>query len=170
VVSNLSYLCRWGEDEQVNGHFIQKLRKVSEEIRGISHQLNVNAIGKLAFRESLIDSLDLEHFPKDIDLKIYLPDDFEVEKYDEKMNWIRIIKELLNNSLKYADASIIQIQFLQNGKSIHFQYQDNGRGVDLQKVKPGNGMQNIEDRVKLLTGKMEMNSELGEGFECVITV
>lgn len=170
VVSNLSYLCRWGEDEQVNGHFIQKLRKVSEEIRGISHQLNVNAIGKLAFRESLIDSLDLEHFPKDIDLKIYLPDDFEVEKYDEKMNWIRIIKELLNNSLKYADASIIQIQFLQTGKSIHFQYQDNGRGVDLQKVKPGNGMQNIEDRVKLLTGKMEMNSELGEGFECVITV
>lgn len=170
VVSNLSYLCRWGEDEQVDGNFIQKLRKVSEEIRGISHQLNVNAIGKLAFRESLIDSLDLEHFPKDIDLKIYLPDDFEVEKYDEKMNWIRIIKELLNNSLKYADASVIQIQFLQNEKSIHFQYQDNGRGVDLQKVKPGNGMQNIEDRVKLLTGKMEMNSELGEGFECVITV
>jgi signal transduction histidine kinase len=170
VVSNLSYLCRWGEDEQVDGHFIQKLRKVSDEIRGISHQLNVNAIGKLAFRESLIDSLDLEHFPKDIDLKIYLLDDFEVVKYDEKMNWIRIIKELLNNSLKYADASIIQIQFLQNGKSIHFQYQDNGKGVDLQKIKPGNGMQNIEDRVKLLGGKLEMKSEIGGGFECVITV
>ncbi|MFA8434077.1 MAG: tetratricopeptide repeat protein [Marinifilaceae bacterium] len=164
VASSLGYLCRHMEREHPEAGFAEKLRRISDEVRGISHQLNMNAIAAQDFCSSLSDSLLLNHFPEDIGLQIHLPEDFEIADYKVKINLIRIVQELVNNSLKHAQASTIVVKFREQNRKLFLEYADDGIGMDFTQQQKGNGLINIEERVAYLSGKMEMTTAPGEGF------
>ncbi|MBK9291662.1 MAG: PAS domain S-box protein [Bacteroidetes bacterium] len=68
----------------------------------------------------------------------------------------RIISELINNTIKHANASTIDIALeLRDGK-LHLDYRDNGQGFDLQDaIEKGDnhmGVKNIISRVRSLNG------------------
>ncbi|WP_321300150.1 tetratricopeptide repeat protein [Marinifilum fragile] len=170
ISGSLSYLCRSMEKERVGESFVDQLRQVSDEVRGISHQLNMTAIANQEFRDALSDSLQLDHFPDDIDLKIYVPDGFEIDDYEKKINLIRIVQELKANSLKHANASSIVISFSRVQNKVRLDYSDNGIGFDLEEVKKGNGLHNIQERVELLSGKLDWQSSPGNGVSFHLTV
>ncbi|GAB7088750.1 ATP-binding protein [Marinifilum fragile] len=164
IAGDLSHLCR--SMEKVNGDdtFVKQLRKISDQVRGVSHQLNMNAIANQNFRDALSDSLYLNHFPQNIDLQIHLPVGFELEDFEKKINLIRIVQELVNNSLKHAQASSIVIKFRKESKSIQFEYADDGIGADLNKIRKGNGWFNVQERAELLSGKIDIQTSPGNGL------
>jgi len=164
VASSLSHLCRSIEKEDTEQEFAVQLRKISDEVRSISHQLNMTAIGNQKFREALSDSLPLDHFPEDIDLKIHLSEDFEIDDYKKKIYIIRIVQELINNSLKHAQASTIIIKFKKDNSKLQLEYADDGVGVDFDKISKGNGYHNIHERAEFLSGKLKIESSEGNGF------
>ncbi|WP_321280117.1 tetratricopeptide repeat protein [Marinifilum fragile] len=170
ISGSLSYLCRSMERESVEESFVDQLRQVSDEVRGISHQLNMTAIANQEFRDALSDSLQLSNFPDNIDLKIYVPDGFEIDDYEKKINLIRIVQELVHNSLKHAQASSIVIKYKKESKRIQFEYADDGIGIDLDKIQKGNGWFNVKERAELLSGKVNLQSSPGNGlyFKLVI--
>jgi len=170
VASSLSHLCRSMEKEDTEQEFAVQLRKISDEVRGISHQLNMTAIGNQKFREALSDSLPLDHFPKDIDLKIHLSEDFEIDDYKKKIYIIRIVQELINNSLKHAQAATIIIKFKKDNSKLQLEYADDGVGVDLEKISKGNGWHNIHERAEFLSGKLKIDSSEGNGFYLKLVV
>lgn len=81
----------------------------------------------------------------------------------------RIIQELFSNTIRHAQASNIHLGLYCINKELQLIYRDNGKGVDLSQKKQsaGMGFKNIEDRVKMIKGKVRYRSE-GKGFECVI--
>ncbi|RKE03419.1 tetratricopeptide repeat-containing sensor histidine kinase [Marinifilum flexuosum] len=170
ISGNLTYLCRSMEKESVGESFVDQLRQVSDEVRGISHQLNMTAIANQEFRDALSDSLQLDHFPEDIDLKIYVPDGFEIDDYEKKINLIRIVQELKTNSLKHGNASSIVISFSRVQNKVRLAYTDNGIGFDLKEAKKGNGLINIRERVELLSGKLDWQTSPGNGVSFHLTV
>lgn len=170
VASTLSHLCRSMEDDHTHQNFVGQLRSISDEVRGISHQLNMNAIAAQNFRAALSDSLPLNHFPEDIYLQIKMDDDFDIADYNVKVNLIRITQELLNNSLKHAQASTIIVKFRQEKKHLYMEYADDGIGVDTEKVSQGNGWLNIKERVTYLSGKMDVTTSAGQGFYMKVVI
>ncbi|PXY00917.1 hypothetical protein DF185_13555 [Marinifilum breve] len=170
ISGSLTYLCRSMEKESVGESFVDQLRQVSDEVRGISHQLNMTAIANQEFRDALSDSLQLDHFPEDIDLKIYVPDGFEIDDYEKKINLIRIVQELKTNSLKHGNASSIVISFSRLQNKVRLDYSDNGMGFDLKEAKKGNGLINIQERVELLSGKLDWQTSPGNGVSFHLTV
>ncbi|WP_205511937.1 sensor histidine kinase [Longitalea arenae] len=82
----------------------------------------------------------------------------------------RIIQELLSNTIRHAQASHIYLALLAGGRDIQLIYKDGGRGLNLSQMHgfKGLGFKNIENRVKLIRGKVDYRSE-GKGFECVIS-
>jgi Signal transduction histidine kinase len=170
ISGSLSYLCRSMEKESVGESFVDQLRQVSDEVRGISHQLNMTAIANQEFRDALSDSLQLDHFPEDIDLKIYVPDGFEIDDYEKKINLIRIVQELKTNSLKHGNASSIVISFSRLQNKVGLEYTDNGIGFDMKEAKKGNGLININERVELLSGKLDWQTSPGNGLSFHLTV
>ncbi|WP_421917935.1 tetratricopeptide repeat-containing sensor histidine kinase [Marinifilum sp.] len=163
ISGSLTYLCRSMEKERVGDAFVDQLRKVSDQVRGISHQLNMTAIANQEFRDALSDSLQLDHFPEDVDLKIFVPEGFEIDDYEKKINLIRIVQELKTNSLKHAKASSIVISFARVQNKVRLDYTDNGIGFDLKEAKKGNGLYNIQERVELLAAKLEWQTASGHG-------
>jgi signal transduction histidine kinase len=72
----------------------------------------------------------------------------------------RIVQELLNNTLKHADAKQAHIQLSKNEKTISLTVEDNGKGFDVNTVKKnGIGLANIQHRVDYLKGKMDIQSD-----------
>ncbi|MPM32127.1 hypothetical protein SDC9_78686 [bioreactor metagenome] len=77
----------------------------------------------------------------------------------------RSILELINNALKHADASQINVQLIHEYNRISFTVQDNGRGFDVCAHSRGMGLQNIKKRVAVYNGRVSIVSSQGKGTE-----
>jgi len=115
----------------------------------------LNGTGKITI------SLDASSF----DLK--LENDIETILY-------RITNELINNTLKHAQAANAFIKLQNFDKSIKLTYIDNGIGFDFEQVlkHEGNnmGLRNIINRVKTLNGNCTILSKPNEGFKIEIII
>jgi len=85
----------------------------------------------------------------------------------------RITTELIKNTLTYANASYVDIRFNydRSKNSVSFIYTDNGVGFEwesVQKERKGLGLMNIQQRVQILKGDIEIISRPGEGMKTVI--
>ncbi|MEO5581293.1 MAG: triple tyrosine motif-containing protein [Saprospiraceae bacterium] len=75
-----------------------------------------------------------------------------------------VTKELINNSLKHADCKQITVMFEYAEKLMLITVKDDGRGFDMGTMrKERNGLQNITQRVNEMNGKLEIESNIGEG-------
>lgn len=77
----------------------------------------------------------------------------------------RIIQELIQNIRKHANASaaLVQMNFHEDG-GIDITVEDDGAGMDVSSNKSnGMGLKNINERVKQLGGRIDINSGKGKG-------
>ncbi len=79
--------------------------------------------------------------------------------WEMELSIFRITKELLNNALKHAKASNIEIQLIYFKNFLYLSVEDNGVGFsnNNQEIK-GIGLKNISLRVDYLHGKMDKES------------
>jgi signal transduction histidine kinase len=77
----------------------------------------------------------------------------------------RCVHELVNNAVKYSEATSINVQLFQNENNISLTVHDNGCGFDPKKVKPGMGLKNLKDRLTVFNGALDIVSEPGKGTE-----
>ena len=83
---------------------------------------------------------------------------------DISRNLIMIFKEALNNSLKYSKASKVKLEANLKGKDIlQLVLSDNGVGFELQTVKQGHGINNINVRAQRINGRLYIDSKTGKG-------
>jgi len=76
----------------------------------------------------------------------------------------RIACELINNTLKYANAKKAVLSIASTSDVVHFQYEDDGIGFDPENTEwKGMGLTNIKSRVKSLNGTIEINSQPHHG-------
>ena len=91
------------------------------------------------------------------------------ERYDSNIEVIlyRVVCELINNSLKHADATHISVMLREESELLIVEYSDNGRGFNYSDVESsGMGLSNIRSRISSLNGKFELHSSIGKGM-CV---
>lgn len=73
---------------------------------------------------------------------------------DAAITLFRILQELLQNTLKHAQASKAGIQLHDHHGHVSISYADNGIGFTIQQAGKGLGIQNIQSRVQSLKGKI----------------
>lgn len=81
----------------------------------------------------------------------------------------RIAQESLNNIVKYAKASQIDIDLVLSPSQVFLQIADNGLGFDPKKVKPTSlGMRIMRERVESIGGQFQVTSTPGIGTTITI--
>ncbi|MEI6680169.1 MAG: ATP-binding protein [Mariniphaga sp.] len=85
----------------------------------------------------------------------------------------RITSELINNTIKYAHATRVKIDFNYRKEInlINFSYVDNGIGFDfmnIEKTSKGLGLLNIQQRIEMLRGVIRIESCPGAGINVFI--
>lgn len=83
---------------------------------------------------------------------------------DVSRNLIMIFKEALNNSLKYSEATEVVLDAkLRKDNALQLILTDNGKGFDLQYVKRGHGISNMQVRANRIGGRIYIDSRKGKG-------
>jgi two-component system NarL family sensor kinase len=79
----------------------------------------------------------------------------------------RIIQEAFNNIIKHAAASNVLLKLHYESDQLHIDISDNGTGFNTEipflAEKKQAGLKNMEARVKMLTGSMQVKSQSGSG-------
>lgn len=145
--------------------YIQDLKKIEEDIRKVSHELNTDFISGSGFLDIIKTLLETQ-------TKVYeLQYTFD---YDDSISWddlsnknkihiYRIIQESLHNIYKHAKASLINIGIQLKNDVILLTIKDNGSGFDVNKAKAGIGLKNMNSRVKEIYGEINIVSEKDKG-------
>jgi PAS domain S-box-containing protein len=141
-----------------------------KQVREISHNLSPYLLRDAGLVEAIRTHLK-KYSSSGIDAELQilnmvenpLPHSTEVVLY-------RVFLELLNNTLKHAQANKISIQLSWSVKEIIFNYADNGVGFSQgEHPNAGIGLKNIENRVKAINGSLKFVSE-GYGMSALVRI
>jgi len=102
------------------------------------------------------------HFPeKDIDVPI---------NPELKRNLFLVMKEALNNVVKYSKAKNIEVFFKLDAGSFALSIADDGIGITENLIQgSGNGMGNMRKRMESVKGKFEIISFPGKGTQLIVS-
>lgn len=142
------------------------LNEAIKEIRNIAHNLMPNAIehfGLISAITSLLNSVK-----KNSDFEISISENIGNKRLDKQIeiNMYRITQEILNNAIKHSKAKNVTFQYQIYENDFIFTYEDDGIGFDIEKTKlkeKCQGLNNITNRVKSMSGFISINSKIGKG-------
>ncbi len=106
-------------------------------------------------------------------IKIHFVTNFKSERFDRDVEVVlyRVVCELINNSLKHAECSEIELALTFEESVLALDYRDNGKGFNPRDMMDcGMGLSNISSRINSLSGELVINSEIGYGMEAKIKV
>ncbi|MFN3760885.1 MAG: sensor histidine kinase [Algoriphagus aquaeductus] len=140
----------------------QMLDGACKELRYLSHELMPADLSTKVMRtmvEELVEKLSVQ---RKVAIHAQV-EDIPILSVDTKVNLFRIIKELMNNILKHAQATQSTIRLAQSsdGNHITLEISDNGKGIPkevLEGNSKGMGLKNLEKRVEYLKGKLNIKS------------
>ena len=162
-------------DQKLHEKGRELLNDVIQKVRGISHNLHSNILKEFGLNEAI------RHFIKKItegsivNATTNLDDNYTTENADDDISIYRIIQELVNNTLKYADATEILISSTLIQNDLNLVLFHNGNGLtqaqfeELRYQKEGLGLKNIQNRIILLKGTINFTSS-DEGYRINIHV
>jgi len=140
--------------------------QIYDGMHNIIRKLRPGSLDNLGLRETLKDLVATwkkQHKRLDIGLRV----DANLDNLGEaiNINVYRIVQEAMNNCLKHADASKVNIIIEKKNKNLYLEFADNGVGFNksiLSKTKQF-GLVGIQERVNSLRGKFELITEKNKG-------
>lgn len=140
-----------------------------KEIRHLSHALIPPAMQDADLEKSINALINIVQEGSGIIVsKEVCVTDKSIMSEQLKLTIYRILQEQVNNILKYAKASTMEIQLLQCNSRILLRVRDNGIGFDPQQKTEGVGLMNIRTRAALQKGEVKMITSHGKGCELFV--
>ena len=144
-----------------------------KEIRNISHNMmpaTLQHFGIIKAIEEFTDRMNLAG-KSNINFEYFEVDEDKLNSTFKLMLY-RITQEIINNTIKHADASNINIQLIGDENELVLTIEDNGTGFDVQKAmkEEGIGLKNIQLRVDYLKGILNIDSTIGKGTTTIIEI
>jgi len=142
--------------------------QIYDGMHSIIKKLRPGSLDNLGLTETLrdmVNSMNQQYKKLNVKLKI----DGDIDQLGEmaNINIYRIIQEGMNNCVKHANASLVNIKLSMKKDQLTLLFKDNGVGFDkkiLESTKQF-GLVGIDERVKALKGQFEVISEIDHGTE-----
>lgn len=147
------------------------LNDTIQEVRQISHNLRPVLLDDLGLKPAL--RALKENFSERTGIEVILSyglDGIEISD-DVEITIYRLTQECLTNIEKHADANRVSITLRHHADEIHFEIVDNGKGFNARAAtRQGIGMVNMRERVEVMGGTFNVESQLGNGSHIMATL
>lgn len=142
------------------------VNRTIQNIRLISRDLSPAVLTNLGLVAAIYEIVGSLNTSKAV--QAHFECDGAIPRFDniKELMLYRIIQELINNSLKHAQAQNLSLSLrCQDANRLFLAYRDDGRGFDMEKTAgmKGLGLKNIESRGDILGGKATFTSKENEG-------
>jgi signal transduction histidine kinase len=79
-------------------------------------------------------------------------------------------KEAVNNAVRHGKPTRLRLRFKVSGENFEVRIQDNGCGFDVARASSGNGLANLQERLRKLKGSCRVDSAPGQGTTVSLTL
>ena len=109
------------------------------------------ALSELAYRVNSTGKVEISVSAFDLEADI---------QPDRKVALYRVCQEWINNVIKYSACTKIEVQLVQHADELVITIEDDGNGFDptTLAISTGNGWRNINSRLTLVHGQIEIDS------------
>lgn len=156
----------WGLHEQIRG-ILQEVRRFSRDLRPSI----LDDLGLLPALDWLVSEIKNTY---EIETRLETNSNEQRLTQEAELILFRIAQEALNNVARHARASQVIVRVDISENKITLNISDNGIGFELpgkyRELEGRLGLAGMQERVKLLCGSLEINSELGKGTTVFVNV
>jgi PAS domain S-box-containing protein len=137
----------------------EKVEEALNEVRRISRSLVPPALTDLGLKEALVELFNQHSHINSIQFSINTNhthfDDIDI---NAQRNIYRIVQELMNNTIKHAEAKKVNLHITRAKTKFIMQYFNDGKAFNTTKVKKGIGLQSITNRTYFYGGETQIES------------
>ncbi|WP_147296395.1 tetratricopeptide repeat-containing sensor histidine kinase [Lutibacter oceani] len=147
-------------------YYIDELQNIEKEIRTISHELKNEILSsKEDFSKIIEDLIEKKTKLDGLEYDFYCSQNIFWDSINDdiKINFYRILQEAIQNIIKYAKASSVEVSIDRDKDQLELFIKDNGIGFDIHDKRKGIGLKNMESRAKKLQGILKVNSIKNNG-------
>jgi signal transduction histidine kinase len=143
-------------------------KQLLSELKALSASLNTDHIMHVGFTQALSNELNRLRKTRKYQVVLNksggeyrLPQEHEIILF-------RLCQEILNNIIKHAKATSIQVSLNYLQEEFTLEFSDDGIGFDIDSIlnnttSESTGLLNIKKRAKLINAEVEINSDLNKG-------
>ena len=154
----------------------QLITKAIQDLRDLSKSLNTDYIVDSGLSKALEYELDMIRKTGVYEVKF----DIEGKQYrlgnQQELILFRIVQEVLNNIMKHAKATMIDVKLLFEPTLFTLKIIDNGVGFDTSRIEHndysnlGLGVRNMHNRAKMINTHFQITSTPEHGTSIVLTL
>ena len=157
----------WDMDSQEARKSTEELRQLTRgalaEMRTLLLELRPAALTQAKFPDLLRQLSEAVIGRARLPIHLEVKGEYEMPP-EVKVALYRIAQESLNNVVKYARATQVEIKFRQECCNVHLDIQDNGIGFDQASIKPTSlGMRIMRERAEAIHAHFRVSSSPGQG-------
>ncbi len=151
-------------------------KQAIQQARRMAHNLRPGLLEELGLTKAIRANADRAAHASGISMAVALEDVDGLLPPEFEVNLFRISQEGLNNVLKHANASKVEITLTKQPISLCLLVEDNGRGFEpgrLESAPPdqrGFGLHQIAERAKMMGGRLDLQSRPGKGTRLIVEV
>ncbi|NIK12490.1 sensor histidine kinase [Alkalibacillus almallahensis] len=145
------------------------VRNALYEVRKIIYDLRPMALDDLGLVPTL------RKYLKTVEDYHEIKVEFKAKESDKRYNQkfeaavFRLVQESVQNAIKHADTSLIEVIFEETVQQVNVQVIDHGKGFDIETEKESSfGLTGMRERVDMLGGTIELKSQSGQGTKVLM--
>jgi signal transduction histidine kinase len=160
-------------------HLPPKLKPLHVKARSMSQRVDetIETVRRIAteLRPGLLDTVGLlatlewqaNEFEKQTGIRCRVTTTIRETLWDQDLNtaFFRIFQEALNNIIRHANATEVEVRFSDSGGYLVLEVKDNGRGISEEEIRNTKsiGLLGMRERAALLEGEVRWRGEPGKG-------
>lgn len=144
------------------GECIQDIRNLSKIYIStqVKHFGFIESLEREIFRIERLELLEVQYAVNNHDLEI---------GSEHSLILFRIVQECINNVLRHATSTKIDIKIIEDLYTIRIHINDYGVGFDTRMSDDGSGLKNMINRAKIIDADFKIESSVNKGTEVTIT-
>lgn len=152
------------EESLVNLEKLQRLvRGALAEMRTLLLELRPMALIRASLGDLIVQLSQAVMSRKKLDIVVLVEGQMKLDP-DVQVGFYRLVQEALNNIVKHAKATKVQIDLNMTDGVLNLTIQDNGRGFEVnQEIQDGLGLGIMRERAMSIGASFEITSKVGEG-------
>jgi signal transduction histidine kinase len=146
---------------------LKSLTDISQDVRAFTHAIAPLDLDNETLEDAIENLIYKIENQTNLSVDLHL-NNLEEEKLQKNQKYAlyQTLQELFNNTIKHSEASEVLINLQNSQNFINLSYHDDGNGFDINSIKNGIGLSNIQARADLFNGDFNIHSDKnGSQFE-----
>lgn len=153
---------------------LQNVKRMTENAlastRRISHEIMPPQLESFGLIQTLKSTANEINKLGELQIEISSGDSVPKLNLQTELGLYRVCMELINNTIRHAQAKQIRIELKEEEANLHLHYSDDGKGLPQGDLKKGMGLLSIETRIHSLGGKFRLKNCIPNGIDFAASI